>query len=622
MTRRLTVRGRDLVAGSGVGAIVEIGRQSFVTTDLAHWGGGRFEGQPVEHPRLARRLGVETLRSATGAGEMGRLGPAYVRFPAWVVCERCGAMRRLESGEYGIRQPMCDACRTGALLIGVRWIGACPQGHLFDVPWVAWAHLNQLKRVVRDPACRGRRGLRLRSQGRGGATDGSLVVECRDCGAASSLLGLIGKGTLAEAGMATCPGTQPWSTGSNPETCDEVPHVMMRASSRVHFPKVVSMLDIPPDADRRGGSELENRIRQEVNGFQLALWKDKRGRGVEIDDLDWWSEQLGCSKSDIEAFLDAEIAPASGAPVVGTGSLDLGENADSEFASRMEEWRALVTPRPDAPSGTQFRTEHLDVDELGLGLDRLVRRLVLIHRLREVRAYYGYRRIYNDGDRSRLMRPARETGPGRIAASWVPAHEVSGEGIFLELDTRAVADWSARQVDPEVRSTRETVHGHFEDSYLSSGPNAIVMSQPEFVLVHTLSHLLIREMAYSAGYTAASMRERLYVGPTGADRAVGILIYTADGDSEGTLGGLVELGRPKRLRSVVENMLERAAWCGQDPVCAESQGQGVYALNLAACHGCCLLSETSCDHANVMLDRNTLISRREGAPGLMVDLLG
>jgi hypothetical protein len=92
----------------------------------------------------------------------------------------------------------------------------------------------------------------------------------------------------------------------------------------------------------------------------------------------------------------------------------------------------------------------------------------------------------------------------------------------------------------------------------------------------------------------------------------GILIYTASGDSEGTMGGLVRQGRPGRLETTIRRALERAAWCSSDPVCIESNGQGSDSANLAACHGCCLVPETSCEEGNRLLDRALLV----GTPGV------
>ena len=127
---------------------------------------------------------------------------------------------------------------------------------------------------------------------------------------------------------------------------------------------------------------------------------------------------------------------------------------------------------------------------------------------------------------------------------------------------------------------------------------------PELVFLHTLAHLLIKRLSFDAGYGASSIRERIYSAPEGhPHRMAGILLYTAAGDADGTLGGLVELGRPGRLDRTLAGALEDARWCASDPICVESTGQGPESLNLAACHACGLLPETSCEFRNRILDR-------------------
>jgi uncharacterized protein DUF1998 len=129
-----------------------------------------------------------------------------------------------------------------------------------------------------------------------------------------------------------------------------------------------------------------------------------------------------------------------------------------------------------------------------------------------------------------------------------------------------------------------------------------------YLLVHTFAHILINQLVFECGYSAASLRERLYVSADPAAPMAGLLVYTAAGDSEGTLGGLVRLGQPERLGPVVRRALSRASWCSADPVCSEHLGgQGSKLANLAACHACVLLPETSCETINQGLDRALVV---------------
>jgi len=84
------------------------------------------------------------------------------------------------------------------------------------------------------------------------------------------------------------------------------------------------------------------------------------------------------------------------------------------------------------------------------------------------------------------------------------------------------------------------------------------------------------------------------------------MIFTADGDSEGSLGGLVRQGQKDRLSQSIVEAIDQGQWCSSDPVCSETAGQGLGGFNHAACHACSLVSETSCTSSNTLLDRRML----------------
>jgi hypothetical protein len=182
---------------------------------------------------------------------------------------------------------------------------------------------------------------------------------------------------------------------------------------------------------------------------------------------------------------------------------------------------------------------------------------------------------------------------------------VKGEGIYFELDSARLAAWEARA---EVQARAQKVTDHYGAVASQRGLQARTLV-PRFVLLHTLGHLLINELVFACGYSSASLRERLYVSSTPVREMSGLLIYTAAGDSEGTMGGLVRMARPENLRSVFASAISDARWCSTDPVCMDAgeKGQGPDSCNLAACHGCALLPETSCEEFNRFLDRGFVI---------------
>jgi hypothetical protein len=198
--------------------------------------------------------------------------------------------------------------------------------------------------------------------------------------------------------------------------------------------------------------------------------------------------------------------------------------------------------------------------------------------------------------------------------AWTVATEDRGEGIFLQLDEERVAPWEERVLASELWHAHRDAHRlnfsrRFSDTAEDIDPDSR-LKPPRYWLVHTLAHVLIRQMAMTCGYSAASLSERLYAWPEtdGRPPAAGLLIVTTASDSDGTLGGLVQLSEPARLEQVVTTALDRATRCSSDPVCARRTPQYPEDfLHGAACHCCAMASETSCERANRFLDRRFLI---------------
>jgi hypothetical protein len=189
--------------------------------------------------------------------------------------------------------------------------------------------------------------------------------------------------------------------------------------------------------------------------------------------------------------------------------------------------------------------------------------------------------------------------PHLRSSNWLPAIRYVGEGIFIELDEAKLKKW---ETQPKLVSRVSRIE---QNLIKNNRSNPDEPNTPRKVLLHTLSHLLIQQLVVDGGYIAAALSERIYA----AENMSGILIYTASPDADGTMGGLVEQSLPEAMAKVFGEAIEAARWCSNDPVCMElgKDGQGVLGTNLAACHNCCLLPETSCQHFNQALDRALLI---------------
>ena len=249
----------------------------------------------------------------------------------------------------------------------------------------------------------------------------------------------------------------------------------------------------------------------------------------------------------------------------------------------------------------------------GQDLHARIARVVAVNRMKKINAVLGFTRL-DEMDRvndvaSRLVKLTRKGKP-----AWVPATEDRGEGIFLQLDLDAVADWEQKILGSPLWAAHEEAHRlnfarRFSETAASVNPDTRLPG-PRYWLLHTFAHTLIREMAMSCGYGAASLTERIYGWPAGPQReaAAGLLICTTASDSEGTLGGLVALSEPARLEGLVISALRRASRCSSDPVCAmRTPSAPEDFLHGAACHCCTFASETSCEKANRFLDRRFLL---------------
>jgi hypothetical protein len=279
---------------------------------------------------------------------------------------------------------------------------------------------------------------------------------------------------------------------------------------------------------------------------------------------------------------------------------------DDDESLLIDEWKAFITP-PEIFSKAEFIAEKADLDGFSKKLSkeeipawdefrRLISQVTLAKKLRIVRALKGFSRL--DPNNENLVTPSLGA-----SVNWLPATEIYGEGIFIALNPDALDSWEKR-IPEKVLSKMRMARKYSTLGFLPEATN-------RFVLLHTLSHLLIRQLCFECGYSSSSLSERIYSDDD--EKMAGILIYTASADSEGALGGLVREGLPDRLYGTFKTALFRANWCSSDPICSELEQQGVQGLNKSACHACALVAETSCDHGNSLLDRSVVIGS-EDAP--------
>jgi hypothetical protein len=188
----------------------------------------------------------------------------------------------------------------------------------------------------------------------------------------------------------------------------------------------------------------------------------------------------------------------------------------------------------------------------------------------------------------------------------LPAIENTGEGIFFEFDVDLIEEW-LNDNEELLQERAKAIQKNYDATKLSDFEQRTIT--PKYLLIHTFSHLIIKELEFLSGYPATSLKERLYIGKD----MHGVLIYTIAG-AEGSYGGLVSLCDNSKINEIIHSALERAKDCAADPICENTDlnGQGVGGTNLAACYSCALLPETSCEEFNRFLDRKELVDENFG----------
>jgi hypothetical protein len=590
------IRQSQTLVPFGVGAIFDYRGESFVACDTWRWGN---RGYDIRSPRLSAALKVDALRAAPVTESRRWVPPSagvpYLRFPTWMFCQKCRNMTRWKRAqEQDDKVPLCPSCPGKRQLVPMRWIHICEDGHLGDVDWKRWAHSSGPADPTQGRCEQDRLTFKtLSGQGAGGLD--TLRVECRTCTRGRSLLG-IGSPEAAKA-LGSCPGRQPWQRLEDAQDCDRVPIAVQRGASNVYFPTVHSSIEVPDTSLAAAGEEKALEVKND-NWYRMLFTVNEQSPHFPMI-VQTLVDAHGVTAEFVRALVRDEKAQEAG-----QGTAVSAEPGDLLG----EEWAAFVTPfADDADQDDDFKTRHVGLGSADTGtafghLADRVDKVVVADRLREVRALQGFHRVKPDPKRFVPVDLGKNL-------KWLPAVEARGEGIFISLEEQRLAVW---EEDPHVVDRVHRLDRRIGASFMAArfrdktGPRLT----PRYLLLHSLAHQLIRRLAFESGYAAASLRERVYArttGETGAPQQAGILIYTAAGDSEGTLGGLVRQGEPPRLARTMLEALQDATWCSADPLCGENLATSLNSLNYAACHACSLISETSCECGNFLLDRIVLV---------------
>ncbi|SEN81664.1 DUF1998 domain-containing protein [Lihuaxuella thermophila] len=603
------IRQSQLISPWGVGQIVNFPNDvSLMVCGLDAWEESYKQAELdagieefiIREERLEKQLGVSQFRlppdyrkKEKGVYNTGITIP-FVNFPLWYYCPRCGWMtkRSLYSGRTlyctGTRYEKGLSCHEikdyrRPRLIPVRFITVCEEGHIEDFPFLEWVHRGD---NYDSSSCR----LRMMT-GRNSSLSG-IHITCK-CGASRSMAGAFGDGALEK--VKECGGHRPWlgEVDNKAKGCGKNLTVVQKGASNVYFPIVKSAIYLPQhdDVDSRMAEILEK------------VWRDS-GTMIEGSDektlevlVHVYSKEHNVNSKKLLELIKSRLEQ------------NRRNNQNIQKPQEKEESLDVKIRRPEYQAildGVGGDRQDLCVNIKQTGeyrslVSHYFNNIALVHKLKETRAFVGFTRRVPPDSHNVVKKKFDLTIKSKV--NWLPAIVVRGEGIFIDFNRNKLAEWAERKsVIERVKTLENNLKrktSYYDEKFKLN---------PKFVLLHTFAHLLINQLSFECGYGSSSLRERIYCSHDGSDEEMnGILIYTASNDSEGSLGGLVRQGLPGRLENSIYAALQNARWCSSDPVCIQSLGQGPDSCNLAACHNCTLLPETSCEFGNRMLDRALIL---------------
>jgi hypothetical protein len=576
--------------------MLDLPKHSVLIGGLEGWStAGREE---IIEPRLSRKLArildvpvihLFTPPADTGSPGEPSTGIDCLQFPEWFITQEVDPpvgdptrrSRMLVHRNALTRGKFVDREKKRRPVVPIRFVRACRAGHIGDIDWYAYVHGAPTPCAVQ--------GRQLWIDERGTSGDLSEVwVRC-ECRKERSM---VPAAELKQRALGMCDGSRIWLGRYNTrEACGEPNRLLIRTASNAYFPQKMTVISLPDrDETVRAAVDAAWEYLEAVEGVDDVRYERRKARvKAALEGV-----------SDEEVFREIQVRR--------------GEATGEDKAVKVAELETLVASADeqgdDRPHGIFF-ARTLPSGVWSRPWMAPIERVVLVHRLREVSAQVGFTRFEAAAPDAE---GELEMGVKRAAlareVTWLPAVENKGEGVFLQFSGAAIAAWLAR---PEVQARgRELEEGFGAWRQEHAGTCRVFPGLP-YLMLHSFSHLLITAVSLECGYPASAIRERIYAIP---GVGYGILLYTGTADAEGTLGGLIQAAR--RIDEFTAAALELGGLCSNDPVCAQhapGSAQEQRFLHGAACHGCLLIAETSCEQQNDFLDRALVVATldRRGA---------
>jgi hypothetical protein len=522
----------------------------------------------------------------------------------------------------------------------------CPNGHLSDIPWANYLRWktekylrlrpdedkgeNLMSNEMVGPCCSNPKlkwtESKTKSEGYG-----SIYIECNSCGLGSGSykdkpkINLEGINSLEPY----CIGQKPWELDlDNPtiipyETCfkrdengkREKLQVALVTANNVYYANGFSSLFIPMHL-------AENKSKEIIDALKIIEERYKtRNITNPISKEDYWDKKI---EDDFDEFLSdngiivtAEKQNFKNQLKSEFLNVAAHDNIDKHEEYRWQEYRCFsqnsLINGLDEYKGLRLK----DID-LPNDLPNFFKKIQQVEELKVTNVQLDFTRV-KPKERIVVSGEVQQSSSGQNIFSidpkelfTLPANETLGEGLFFEFSNKKIDSWISENINELENRFGKYLHA-FPDSNSQglSSKMKIYNNRYKHFLIHSFSHMMMRELEFSCGYPTASLKERLYISTNPEKNMSGILIYTAEG-SEGSMGGLVSQGEPEKIFEIIKRGLERSTTCSSDPLCWESEGQGIFDLNLSACFSCSLVAETACEEMNLGLDRRVLVDEEFG----------
>ena len=538
-------------------------------------------------------------------------------FPKWFYCNKCECFKPINewwsiwknvkgsaASKKNFVPPKCGICfeknekKYSPELEQVRFIMTSPDGDIKDIPWDLWTNAQKAVKdedsengsILLDygnPCC-SKQDLRYLKSNKfsdlAGIRIKCLNIECDTKGSEKNLAGLFGLRVFKKY-LFDDEGNKVQKDGKDVKVFFKP---VIRTSNSVYYPIMVSSIFLPTDK----GVKIED---QE----SIDVWiKDN-----EDADFIFRALKKKYSIDLIKKYIENKQV----------------YNYEPELEYRLTEYNFL-TKTVNSKYEDQSRNLIFNKVEIGnleiLGIEQLIG----IKKLKITSVQTGFTRqepmtsdvFMSDSGESFTKIEGKFTSKWKLETKYLPAVESFGEGIFMSFSNEKIEKWIDNSLSFELFSLRiETL---FQNAINHEYKNVREKFKSErhlarFVLIHTIAHIIIKELEFLCGYAVTSLNERLFIDEHNMQ---GVLIYTVAG-AEGSFGGLVSQATAQNISRILKSSLNRAADCASDPICYNTNdGQGIGGLNMAACYSCTLLPETACEEFNSFLDRALLIDKDYG----------